>query len=415
MKRWLLLVIVGLPTSVLVAEDWPQWRGPQRNGVSQETGLLKQWPAEGPRLLWQRNDIGDGYSTPSVFGKLACVLSNRGAEDEFVQALNVEDGSQIWSTRIGKVGNPGQQPSYPGARSTPTIDGTRMYVLGSDGDLACLETATGNTVWTENVRSKFDGKPGMWAYSESPLVDGDRVVCTPGGAEATLVALDKSTGDLIWKCAVPGGDSAAYASMIIVETHGLKQCVQFVSRGLVGVDAENGKFLWRYDKTAAGSPANIPTPVVRGSFIYSAAGRSGGGLIELKSKGGVVEPEQVYFSTKLPNRIGGSVDVGEHLYGTGSRALICADLLTGESRWEDKSAAPGSLCYADGRLYLHGENDDVVLVEATPEEYREHGRFTLPDQPERGRSKSWAYPVVANGRLYLRDLGSLWCYDIQEK
>ncbi|MEX2561017.1 MAG: PQQ-binding-like beta-propeller repeat protein [Pirellulales bacterium] len=418
MKTWCLLLIgVGLGIFSLAAgaADWPQWRGPLRNGISGETGLLREWPAGGPKLVWQVTQIGSGYSTPAVVGDRLYLLSNEGTDDEFVQALDAKDGSQVWSTRIGKVGNPDQNPPYPGARSTPTVDGKLMYALGSDGDLACLETSSGQIQWQENLRTQFDGQPGVWAYAESPLVDGDVLVCTPGGAEATMVALDKNTGDLIWKCAVPGGDQAGYASIVIVESGGVKQYVQFMQKGLVGVDAASGEFLWRYDRTAEGSPANIPTPVARDGYVYSAAGRSGGGLVKLNVDQAKVEAQEVYFDPKLPTSLGGAVLVGDHLYGTTGQGLVCADFITGEVKWQDRGIGPGSLCYADGRLYIHGENGDVALVEATPEAYRELGRFTLPDQPDRGRSRAWSHPVIANGRLIIRDLDTLWMYDIQGK
>ena len=193
------------------ARDWPQWRGPNRNGISSETGLLKQWPAEGPKLLWQLKDIGDGYSTPAVVGNRIYLMSNRGLDNEFVQALSTQDGKVIWTTRVGNVGNPNQNPPYPKARSTPTIDGNSIYALSSDGDLVCLETKSGKIRWQKNLRKDFGGQPGEWAYSESPLVDGDVVVVTPGGAASTIVALNKRTGAVIWKSAVPGGDAAGYA------------------------------------------------------------------------------------------------------------------------------------------------------------------------------------------------------------
>jgi outer membrane protein assembly factor BamB len=240
------------------------------------------------------------------------------------------------------------------------------------------------------------------------------LVCTPGGSEATLVALNKKTGELLWKSPVPGGDQAAYASAIVVEVGGVKQYVQFLQNGVVGVDAGTGKFLWRYDKTAQGSPANIPTPVAHDGYVYSATSMSGGGLARLKVIQNAIEAEPVYAARKLPTSIGGAVQVGDYLYGTTGSALLCVEFRTGAIQWEDRSVGPGSVCYADGRLYLHGENGDVALVEATPEAYREKGRFTPPDPPNRGQARAWAYPVVANGRLYIRDLGTLWCYDVRE-
>jgi outer membrane protein assembly factor BamB len=409
---WIALGLCLAPLA-LPAADWPQWRGPQRNGVSAETGLLAEWPKDGPRLVWQVKDIGSGYSTPSVVGDRLYLLSNEGTNNEFVQALEAKDGKKIWSQRIGNVGNPDQQPNYPAARSTPTVDGELVLALGSDGDLACLERATGKVRWQKNVRKEYGGQPGIWAYSESPLVDGEAVVCTPGGSNATLVALNKQTGELIWKCAIPEGDQAAYTSAQAIKVGGVRQYIQMVQKGLVGVEAKTGKLLWRYDKTAKGSPAVIPTPVADGDFIYSAGARSGGGGIRLKVNGGAFEPERVYFSPKLPTSVGGVVKVGEYLYGTSAGALLCLEFTTGNVKWDDRSISPASLCYADGRLYLHGENGEVALVEATPEAYREKGRFKPTDPPDRGASKAWAYPVIANGRLYIRDLGTLWCYDVK--
>ena len=397
----------------LPAADWPQWRGPQRNGISAETGLLAEWPKEGPRLVWQVKDIGSGYSTPSVVGDRLFLLSNQGLDNEFVQALDAKDGKRVWSQRIGKVGNPDQQPNYPAARSTPTVDGESLFAFGSDGDLACLERATGKVRWQKNVRKDYGGQPGTWAYSESPLVDGEAVVCTPGGPDATLVALNKKTGDLIWKCAVPGGEQAAYTSALAIEVGGVRQYIQMLQKGLVGVEAKTGKLLWRYDRTAKGSPAVIPTPVADGDFIYSAGARSGGGGVRLKADGGTFEAEQAYYSPKLPTSVGGVVKVGEYLYGTSAGALLCLEFTTGNVKWDDRSISPASLCYADKRLYLHGENGEVALVEATPEAYREKGRFKPTDPPDRGASKAWVYPVIANARLYIRDLGTLWCYDVK--
>jgi outer membrane protein assembly factor BamB len=411
--RLSLAVAVGLCCWAMcaAAADWPQWRGPKRDGISPETGLLKQWPAEGPKLLWQAKEIGDGYSTPAVVGDRLYLMSNKGMEDEFVQAIAVADGKQLWQARVGKVGvNTG--PQYPGSRSTPTVEGDVLYALGSDGDLACLEL-DGKARWQKNLRTEFGGKPGQWAYAESPLVDGDLVVCTPGGSEATLVALNKKTGEVVWKSAVPEGDQAAYASIIVVDAAGIKQYVQFLQKGIVGVDAKTGKLLWRYDKTAKGSPANIPTPVAKADYVYSASGRGGGALVQLKPAAGGVEAVEIYAAPKLPTAIGGAVEVGGFLYGTNDAGPMCVDFMTGQTKWQDRSVGAGAVCVAEGRIYLHGEKDDVALLEISSEGYREKGRFTLPDQPDRGKSKAWAYPVVANGRFYLRDLGALWCYDVK--
>lgn len=238
-----------------------------------------------------------------------------------MEARSVKNGQRLWSSRLGKVGNPRQEPNYPAARSTPTVVGKELYALGSDGDLVCLTTATGKARWRRSLRTDFGGKPGEWAYAESPLIDGDKLICTPGGTNATLVALNKHTGAVIWSCAVPGSDAATYSSAIVVEASGIRQSVQFLAKGLVGVDAKTGKFLWRYEKTALGSPAVILTPLAERDLIYSGAYRAGGGLVKLGVNHGTVQPEQLYFSPKLPVGVGGVVKVGEYLYGT-SRLLV---------------------------------------------------------------------------------------------
>ena len=362
----LCLLISALPVTSSAnigpsTSDWPQWRGPDRNGISKETGLLKQWPKEGPKLLWQVNDIGDGYSTPSVVGNRIYVMSNRGMENEFVQALSTKDGKVIWTARVGNVGNPNQNPPYPKARSTPTVDGHFIYALGSDGDLACLDAKGGKIRWQKNLRSEFGGQPGEWAYAESPLVDGDVVVVTPGGAQATIVALNKKTGAVIWKSAVPDGDPAGYSSAIVVQGGGRKQYVQFLSKGLVGVDAKTGQFLWRY-KEAAKGPAQYFTPVARGEYVYGGALGVGGGLVRLKADGGGVVAEQVYFERGLPNGLGGAVLVGDYLYGTdiAPGPLVAAEFATGKLKWKSESIGRVSIAYADGFLYLTGRKAEII-------------------------------------------------------
>ena len=397
------------------ANDWPQWRGPERNGISRETGLLKSWPKEGPRLLWQATNIGSGYAAPSVVGRRLYLLANEGLENEFVQALSAGDGKLIWSTRLGNVGQPKQNPSFPAARSTPTVDKDFLHALGSDGDLACLETASGRILWRKNLRTDFGGKFGTWAYAESPLVDGDTLVCTPGGNEATLVALNRKTGDVIWKCALPEGDEAAYASAIVVEAGGIRQYVQLLQKGLAGVEAKTGKLLWRYAKPTSRFNANIPSPVASGDVIYAGSAGTGGGAVRLKARAGGVETEPLYFESKLPTSIGGVVKMADLLYGTTAQAMICLEFASGAIKWEERALGAASICCADGRLFLHGENGEVALVEPSADSYREKGRFAPPGQPKRSSpmEKAWAYPVVAHGRLYLRDHGSLWCYDVK--
>lgn len=409
------LALTGLTTCQLAAADWPQWRGPHRDGQSTETGLLPEWPKAGPKLLWQVKDIGSGFSTPSVVGDRLYLLGNEGLENEFVRALSTQDGHRVWTAKLGSVGNPRQQPNYPAARSTPTVEGKFLYALGSDGDLVCVDVEDGRERWRKSLRRDFGGQPGEWAYAESPLVDGAAVICTPGGSTATMVALRKTTGDVLWKCALPAGGDASYACPILFEAGGIKQYVQFLPVGLIGVEAGTGKLLWQYVRSAKGSPAVIMTPLTDGDRIYSGAFRAGGALVQAVKTGGSFAARELYFNSKLPVGLGGVVKVGDYLYGSSGQGILCVEFKTGAIQWEERGLGPSSWLVADGRLYLHAENGDVALLEPSPKAYREKGRFTPPDQPPRlnQMEKAWAYPVIANGRLYLRDQNSLWCYDIK--
>jgi outer membrane protein assembly factor BamB len=417
-KRWLVLCVSLAALAAQIpagANDWPGWRGADRSGVSPETGLLKEWSGGGPKLAWEVKGMGGGFSTPSVAAGHVFLTGNKGMDDEFVQALSVKDGSQVWSTHLGKVGNPNQQPPHAGSRSTPTVDGELVYALGSDGDLAGLEAATGKERWHKNLRTDFGGEPGAWAYAESPLVDGDLVICTPGGPQVALVALNKKTGEVVWKTEVPGANKAAYSSAIVAEAGGVKQYVQFLGSGLVGVAAKDGKLLWRYDKLFTNTIC--PTPVFHDGCIFETVGgmaRGGRGatgcaLLRLSPDGTGVQ--EAYRNAVLPNHHGGVVRVGEYLYGTTNTDLVCLDFKTGAVKWKERSVGKGSVAAADGRLYVRGEETgDVALVEASPAGYKELGRLT---QPDRSKKKAWPHPVIADGRLYLRDENVLLCYDVK--
>ena len=413
-KLALTLALFGLAAVGSSAADFGQWRGPLRDGHSPETGLLQEWPKDGPKLLWQVQAIGAGYSTPAVVADHLYLLGSD-ASRESVYALNVKDGSQVWAVKSGQIGHPEQQPNYAGARSTPTVDGKYLYALGSDGDLVCLETANGKEVWRKHLRTDFGGKYGEWAYSESPLVDGDKVIVTPGGTNATVVALNKKTGELIWKCAVPDGSAAGYSSVLSAEFGGVRQYVQFLTSGLMGLEPSTGKLLWRYEKSGRGSPAVIIMPLVSDGLIYSGAFRATTALIKPVLKDGAFSVEEIYSNAKLPVGLGGVVKVGDYFYGSGGSVAMCVEFKTGTVKWEERSIGPGSLLVADQRIYVHAENGDVAMFEPSAEGYREKGRFTPPGLPSRTNpmEKAWTYPVIANGKLYIRDKESLWCYDVK--
>lgn len=390
--------------------DWPGWRGPRRDGLSQEQGLLAAWPEGGPKLAWQIRGLGDGYGAPAVAGGQLYLLGSREA-DECLLALDAADGHPLWETRLGTLADGG---GYRGSRSTPTVDGDRLYALGSNGELVAARRDNGQLVWRHNLREEFGGSPGGWSYCESPLIDGQVLICTPGGADATLLALDKLSGQPLWRCSAKqlgeGYIRAAYASPIVAEIQGTKQYVQFLSGGVVGVRAADGQLLWNYDHPANGT-ANCSTPLCRGDEVFAASGYgTGGGKAKILGRGAEQRAEEQYFVRQLQNHHGGMVLVGDHIYGTNDQALLCVDWRTGEIAWQERSVGKGSVVYADGHLIVRSEGGPVALVAADPSGYQEHGRF---DQPDRSGQNAWSHPVVAGGRLYLRDWDLLLCYELK--
>jgi outer membrane protein assembly factor BamB len=423
MKRHAWCLALVLPSALAFADapgpfDWPQWQGPDRTAVSKETGLLPEWPKDGPPLLWEVKDLGGGYSTPSVAAGRIFGMSNRGT-DEVVWALDEKTGKELWATRLGGAYARQFMPQgKEGPGCTPTIDGDLAYALGMGGDLVCLRVADGKVVWRKSLPADFGGTVPRWSYRESPLIDGEKLIVTPGGREATLVALNKKTGDVIWKAQVPAGDAAAYSSAITVDVGGQRQYVQFLSRGLAGVAAEDGKFLWRYDRPASRTGINVSTPVAHNGRVFaSAAYGAGGGLVKLTPDGqGGVRAEEVYATRRMQNHHGGMILLDGYLYGAsgGNEGgwLHCLDFRTGQVMWDERQVPKGSVALADGCLYYRTENGTMLLIEPSPRGYVERGRF---EQPDRSSRPAWPHPVLANGKLYLRDQDVLLCYDVKAK
>src|SRR5262245_53316320 len=337
--------------------DWPQWQGPGRDNRSRETGLLPRWPRGGPTLLWRAKGLGGGYSTPSVAAGRVFGMSYRG-EEEVVWALDDRGGKELWATRIAGAN---RQVAYDeGSRCTPTVDGDRLYALGVSGDLVRLHVADGKEVWRKNLIRDFGGTlpyyRDTYGYTESPLIDGDRVVVTPGEPKATLVALDKKTGKLLLTAPVPetgkGTSRADYASVVVGEAAGKRQYVQFLHGGLVGVSADDGRLLWRYAKPSSGI-VNCMTPVLHDGLVFAASGYGrGGGVVQLEADGEQVRAREVYFTKRIKNLHGGVVLVDGYLYGGSEPGmLVCMELRTGKGGWDERRAGKGSVLYADGHLY----------------------------------------------------------------
>ncbi|HXC70448.1 MAG TPA: PQQ-binding-like beta-propeller repeat protein [Pyrinomonadaceae bacterium] len=381
--------------------NWPQWRGPNRDGISKETGLLKQWPEGGPPLAWKATGAGRGYSSFSVANGKLYTMGLRG-DREFVVAFDVTTGKEAWATAHGSAF---RNDRGDGPRGTPTIDGDRLYALGGDGDLSALDARTGKIIWTKNILKEFRASNITWGISESPLVVGNKLLVNAGGQGASIVALNKTDGSVIWKSQ---SDEAGYSSAIPLEVNGGTQVIFFTAERAVGLDVKDGRLLWDYAKPA-NRTANAATPIVRNNrvFISSDYG-TGGGVVEIKPDN---KAQEIWFSRDMKNHHSSSVLVGDYLYGFSSSILTAMKFDTGEIAWRDRSVGKGSLVYADGNLYCFSENGVVGLVEATPTGYKEKGRFRI----QQDNLPTWAHPVVAGGRLYLRDQDTIYAFDVQEK
>ncbi|HEX9002764.1 MAG TPA: PQQ-binding-like beta-propeller repeat protein [Blastocatellia bacterium] len=395
----------GAPAPSVVG-DWPQWRGAERNGLSKETGLLKLWPESGPKANWTISSLGEGYGSLAIKGDRIYVQGSNGSAST-IFCLNRADGKTIWSAALGPKVDEGRGN---GPRATPTLDDDRIYVLTENGDLACLRANNGSPIWRKNILKEFGGSNPHWLISESPLVDGNKLIVSPGGKDASIVALDKMNGQVIWKTAGLS-DGPAYSSCIAADIGGVRTIMNFTARAAVGVRASDGKPMWSYDRAANGT-ANCTTPIFADNKVFfSSAYGTGGALLGLSAQGGEVKSQEIYFTKEMMNHHGGMVLVNGYLYGFSNSILTCLEFATGKKMWAHRSVGKGSLTYADGMLYLFGETNKVGLAEATPTGYVEKGTFTINDLGK----PTWAHPVVAGGKLYIRNQNMLTAYDVKGK
>jgi outer membrane protein assembly factor BamB len=418
--------------SLASAADWPQWRGPARDGVSKETGLLKSWPEKGPTLAWTYKDAGLGFSSVAIVDGKVYTLGTRG-NDDIVLVLDATKGTELWTAKLGSLSKFEDNHWGDGPRSTPTIDGNYLYALSGLGDLVCLDIAAqGKEVWRINLDKDLGGEMmSEWMYSESPLIDGDRLICTPGGSQGTVAALDKKTGKVIWR-STELTNKAPYTSAVVAEPNGVRQYIQTsyiddTKGGVIsGIAAKDGKVLWTELLAKKQSYSVASTPVVHESLVYVSEGNGYGcHLFDLSGP----KPKDRYSKSSqkvMKNNLGGVVIIGDYVYGHSEPgAWVCQELKTGASVWDERNVLPGtsgSITAADGMLYLYTDTGEVGLAAADPKDFNVVGKFKLPEHSKYPSSrasskdsKTWAHPVVANGHLYVRDAELIFCYDIQDK
>ncbi len=412
------LALLNFPGVTRAADaQWPTFRGPDRTGVSPDTGLLTEWPEGGPELVWAAEGAGRGYASVAVAGGRVYTLgdgpSTENDKDEYLSCFDQKSGERLWSTKTGPAWNNGKD-SWQGSRSTPTVDGDRVYVITPFGKLVCLKT-DGTQEWQIDLKEKFDGeKADSWGYSESVLIDGDVLVCTPGGPQNTMVALDKTSGDTIWTTAREDDRGAGHSSIVISDVGGTKVYVQVTGSGPMGVRAADGELLWTYDIDR--TTAVIPTPIVRDDLVFFSVGYKRGAALlrQVPGPDGTVDVEEIYpLEPKLGNKHGGVVLVGDYVYGDSDDQGIpfCAELMTGEIQWKGRGAGSksASVVAADGHLYIRYSDGTMTLVKATADSMQEVSDFKIPGSGER---PSWPHPVIVDGRLYLREGDTILCYQL---
>lgn len=417
------LLIVLLSPRVASAADWPQWRGLYRDGIAAgETGLKKSWPEGGPPLCWRAEGFGVGYSSLAVVGNALFTMGDIDGK-QFVIAARRDDGTIIWQVAVG---DSHASDNFKGPRCTPTVHAGHVYTLSTDGLLTCIGAANGKLRWQKDLAGDYGGFVARgnnydWKYSESPLVDGDRVIVTPGSPDALMVALDKTNGREIWRTRQKemgdaGADGAAYSSIVISQAAGVKQYVTLTGRGAIGVAASSGEHLWGYNRIA-NKIANVPTPIVTGDYVFVSTGYgTGAALLEITKQRNELAAKEIYFRKRAENHHGGMILSDGHVYfgkGNNLGLPMCVELRSGETKWgpvRNEGQGSAAISFADGHLYMRYQDGLMVLVEADDSRYIEKGTFMIPDVEDR----SWSHPVIAGRRLYLREQDKMYCYDLSE-
>jgi outer membrane protein assembly factor BamB len=401
----------------LSANDWYQWRGPNRDGISSEKGLMDRWPEEGPAIAFHVSGLGSGMASVAIADGKICTIGNIDGRTNLV-CLQQRDGSLLWKTPF--------TADRGAANGTPTIDLKTglVYGLSFDGVLVCCRIDNGEVVWKKSFADDFQGKmESGWGYSESPLIDGDRLICTPGGRDAMVVCLEKTTGSTLWKGRAPqgklrGNDGAGYSSIVISQAAGRKQYVQLIGHGVVSYDATTGDLLWNYDRIA-NTTANIPTPLVKDDYVFCSTGYDDGGsaLLQVRPSGSGLSATEIYYksSKELQNHHGGMVMVGDFVYmghGHNNGFPACVEWRTGKDRWEKgRGAGSGSaaILFADAKVFLRYQDGTMAMIDSDTKKYKLLGKFKLATH----NGESWPHPVIVDGILYIRDQNDLIAYRLK--
>jgi len=408
------VLCLGLSSMPATAADWPTWRGPARDSHSPDTGLLKSWPKDGPKLLWTFENAGKGYSSPAIVGADIYLTGSVGKEASVI-CLDAKTGKEKWRTPIGEDPEKGYNTGWgAGTRGAPTVGGGLVFAMSANGELAAVNAADGKVKWRKDLVKDYGGTIPSWGYAESPLLDKNQLIVTPGGKAGAIVALDPATGKDIWR-SKDLTNEAQYSSIIAADVNGKRQYIQMFMNKLAGVDASNGDLLWTSD-WPGGRTAVIPTPIYYKGHVYITSGYGAGCKLVSIAKG---DAKDVWENKVMKNHHGGVVLLDGYLYGfSDGGGLVCQDIKTGEQVWNERGEGiqKGAVHYADGMLYcLDEEEGSVFLAEASPKAFKEHGRFEMPRKTklrDGTNGKVWTHPVVLNGKLYLRDQDLFFCFDV---
>lgn len=412
------LALIGSPQVWGAPTNWPTFRGAARTAVAPDQGLIKEWPAEGPPQVWTAEGAGRGYASLAIAEGRIYTLGDKcsGApdEDEYLTCFDVETGKLVWRAKTGAPWLEGPE-DWQSSRSTPTVDGDRVYIITAHGKLLCFSTE-GKELWQKDLKADFKGdKADGWGYSESVLIDGDKLVCIPGKSDHTMVALNKMNGELLWSTSRADDRGAGHASIVIAEVGGTKVYVTVTGSGPMGVRAKDGELLWTYDIEQ--TTAVIPTPIIKGDYVFFAVGYKRGAALlqQVPAAGGKVEVKEIYpLQTELANKHGGVVLIGDHIYGDSDDkgTPYCAEMMTGKVVWKKRGSGKDSACVAaaDGHLYIRYADGTMTLVKADPAGMEEVSSFKIPDSGER---PSWSHPVIVDGKLYLREGDKIICFSLK--